>query len=73
MSLIREWKQAHQITSVQIGVVIAVLGAADQWLPMVQGFIAPWMFGVLGAVGVIARLVVQPKLHARRDSDRGIK
>jgi hypothetical protein len=73
MSLVREWKQAHRITSVQVGAAIAVLGCADQWLPMVQGFIAPWMFGLLGACGVIARLVVQPKLAERVKTDRAIK
>lgn len=64
MQLVKEWKHAHQIASVQVGAVIVVLGAADQWLPMVQAFIAPWMFGALGAVGVLARLVLQKKLTA---------
>lgn len=79
MKLIKESSQAHRMLSVQVGTAIAVLGVADQWLPMVQGFIAPWMFGLLGALGVVARLIVQPKLHeaeqrrARTDADRAIK
>lgn len=62
--LIPNWKQAYKLSSVQLGTAVAVVAAADQWLPGLSGFLPPGVYAVLSALIVIARLIAQPKQAA---------
>jgi hypothetical protein len=75
MELIPSWKQAHLLSSVQLGTAAVVLSAADQWIPAVSAFLPPWLSGLVMAASVIARLVYQPKVAEKVQAagDRAIK
>jgi uncharacterized membrane-anchored protein len=62
MQLIDNWKQALNMTSVQAGGAIAVLGVAEQLMPSLQTVLPPIAYGVLGLLVMIARVILQPKL-----------
>lgn len=70
MALIQGWKQAHLMSSVQLGAVAVVVQAADQWVPPVAAFLPPWLSGLLMAASVIARLVYQPKLAEKVEASK---
>jgi hypothetical protein len=65
MTLISNWKQALKMTSVQAGGAIAVLGIAEQLLPQLQAVLPPAVYGVLGLLVMVARVILQPKLSAQ--------
>jgi hypothetical protein len=62
MQLIDNWKQALSMTSVQAGLLISALGFAEANMQTLQAIMSPVAYGWLGALVVVARLVVQKKL-----------
>ena len=62
MQLISNWKDALKMSSVQAGGAIAALGIAEQMLPQLQAVLPPAVYGVLGILVMLARVVLQPKL-----------
>lgn len=62
MQLIKNWKDAWKMSSVQAGAAIAVLGVAEQVLPALQTALPAGIYAILGVLVVIARVVLQPKL-----------
>lgn len=63
MQLISNWTDAWKMTSVQAGAAIGALGIAEQLLPALQGIIPPVAYAVLGALVMVARVILQPKLN----------
>jgi hypothetical protein len=62
MQLIDNWKDAWKLSSVQAGAVITALGVAEQVLPALQAALPTGIYAILGALVMIARVVLQPKL-----------
>lgn len=62
MQLIDNWKDSLKLTSVQTGLTISALGFAETYLPSLQAIMSPVAYGWLGALVVVARLIVQKKL-----------
>ena len=62
MKLIGNWQDALKMSSVQAGGAIAALGIAEQLLPQLQAILPPAVYGGLGLLVMVARVILQPKL-----------
>lgn len=61
--LIEEPSQAWKFASVWVGALIAVITAANEWMPGLQGFMSPDTYAkvmaFLGVIVIVARIVNQ--------------
>jgi hypothetical protein len=61
--LIEEPSQAWKFASVWVGAAIAVITAANEWMPGLQGFMSPQTYAavmaVFGVLVIVARIVNQ--------------
>ena len=62
MRLIDNWKDAWKLSSVQAGAAITALGVAEQVLPALQAALPTGIYAILGALVMIARVVLQPNV-----------
>ncbi len=62
MQLIDNWKDAWKLSSVQAGAAITALGVAEQVLPALQAALPTGIYAILGALVMIARVVLQPNV-----------
>lgn len=62
MQLIDNWKDAWKLSSVQAGAAITVLGVAEQVLPALQAAMPTSIYAILGALVMVARVVLQPNV-----------
>lgn len=62
MQLIDNWKDAWKLSSVQAGAAITALGVAEQVLPALQAALPAGIYAILGALVMIARVVLQPNV-----------
>ena len=62
MQLIDNWKQELSMTSIQTGLLISALGFAEANMQTLQAIMSPVAYGWLGALVVVARLIVQKRL-----------
>lgn len=62
MKLIENWKDAWKLSSVQAGAAIAALGVAEQVLPALQAALPTGIYAILGALVMVARIVLQPNV-----------
>jgi hypothetical protein len=62
MQLIDNWKDAWKLSSVQAGAAITALGVAEQMLPALQAALPTGIYAILGALVMIARVVLQPNV-----------
>ena len=62
MQLIDNWKDAWKLSSVQAGAAITALGIAEQVLPALQAALPTGIYAILGALVMIARVVLQPNV-----------
>lgn len=61
MQLIDNWKDAWKLSSVQAGAAITALGVAEQVLPALQAALPSGIYAILGALVMVARVVLQKK------------
>lgn len=62
MQLIDNWKDAWKLSSVQAGAAITGLAIAEQVLPALQAVLPTGIYGILGVLVMIARVVLQPSV-----------
>lgn len=67
MSLIKQWREAWKLTSVQTAVILGLANAAFFLLPELPDFVTLPIYAAISAIGnvaiIILRLVAQPKIH----------
>lgn len=70
MNLIPEWRKAHCMWSVRLGVIAALLFGLQPVLPHWQGVLPEWAYASLASVvaiaGVVARLIPQQPVEQER-------
>lgn len=70
MNLIPEWRKAHCMWSVRLGVIAALLYGLQPVLPHWEGVIPEWAYAVLASLvavaGVVARLIPQQPVEQER-------
>lgn len=68
MKIIRNWRKAWRMLSVQLAALIVAVAAAEPFLPQLREVLPPnWYAFAAGAV-IVARLVAQPKVEGDSDS-----
>ena len=69
MKLIKKWREAWKLTSVQTAVIIGLANAVFALLPALSDFVTLPIYAAISAIGnvaiIILRLVAQPKLHKK--------
>lgn len=59
--LIDDWKRAYKLLTVQLGVLLTILGNAWEYLPMLQQYLDASVLKYVGPVVVLVRLIKQAK------------
>lgn len=59
VQLVGNWKDAFKFWSNKVFVAIAALAGIETYVPEVRGYVPPWAYLLLGAVGVVARNIKQ--------------
>lgn len=67
MQLIKEWRKAWQLSSVQTAVILGVANAAFALLPALSDVVSLPVYAAVSAVGnvaiIVLRLIAQPSLY----------
>lgn len=64
MKLINNWRRAWRMLSVQLSGLLALLAAAEVYLPQLREHLPANWYGYLAIAVIVARVVRQPKLEA---------
>lgn len=69
MTLIKEWREAWKLTSVQTAIVLGVANALFALLPALSDAVSLPAYAAISALGnvaiIVLRLVAQPKLSQK--------
>lgn len=62
MKLVKNWRQAWRMYSVQLSALIVVLATMETFLPQLQTLLPPKVYAGLGVAVMVARILQQAKL-----------
>lgn len=62
MKLVKNWRQAWRMYSVQLSALIVVLATMETFLPQLQPLLPPKVYAGLGVAVMVARILQQAKL-----------
>lgn len=75
MKLINNWKKAHKMSSVQIAIIVAALGALQVAWPEFREVVGAGVYAsvnaLLGVGVVVARIVSQSSLEDKEHPENG--
>jgi hypothetical protein len=61
--LIKNWKQAYKMHSVQLAAIVATVAGLEPFIPQLAAFLPDGWASVAAVLIVVARLASQNKLH----------
>lgn len=65
LRLIDDWKHCYKYLSVQLGVLLTILGVAYEYLPMLQQYLPEGWFKYAAGIIVVARVIKQGSDNAK--------